>query len=210
MPGPQGIITVWADFQGAAECFQGAIQTALTAGPSVAPTTTNIDTSPGDDLTIPTNEASTATTMRLAEETKGRVSGGGPRNRAPGQAECPGQDPRRAADPADHDCGEAAKVAARARGQGQRCRPRRGKTQGKGAVPGQAGDGPRQAGDGSLQAGDGSHLPGRNVDPVRRDAGRARARGGEEGKGHRGADPAVPGGVGGTGPPGGGGHQEGS
>jgi hypothetical protein len=30
MPGPQGIITVRADFQGAAECFRGAIQATLT------------------------------------------------------------------------------------------------------------------------------------------------------------------------------------
>jgi hypothetical protein len=30
MPGPQGIITVRADFQGAAECFRVAIQAALT------------------------------------------------------------------------------------------------------------------------------------------------------------------------------------
>jgi hypothetical protein len=36
MPGPQGIITVHADFQGAAECFRCAIQTTLTSGPSVA------------------------------------------------------------------------------------------------------------------------------------------------------------------------------
>jgi hypothetical protein len=34
MPGPQGIITVRADFQGAAECFQVAIQAALTTKPS--------------------------------------------------------------------------------------------------------------------------------------------------------------------------------
>jgi hypothetical protein len=34
MLGPQGIITERADFQGAVECFRGAIQTALTAGPS--------------------------------------------------------------------------------------------------------------------------------------------------------------------------------
>jgi hypothetical protein len=38
IPGPQGIITVRADFQGAAECFRGAIQAALTVGPSTAPT----------------------------------------------------------------------------------------------------------------------------------------------------------------------------
>jgi hypothetical protein len=34
MPGLQGIITVRADFQGAAECFQVTIQAALTTKPS--------------------------------------------------------------------------------------------------------------------------------------------------------------------------------
>jgi hypothetical protein len=33
MPEPQGIITVRADFQGAAECFRVAIQSALTTNP---------------------------------------------------------------------------------------------------------------------------------------------------------------------------------
>jgi hypothetical protein len=33
MIGPQGIITVCADFQDDVECFRGAIQTALTIGP---------------------------------------------------------------------------------------------------------------------------------------------------------------------------------
>jgi hypothetical protein len=32
--GPQGIITVHADFQGVAECFRVAIQVALTTKPS--------------------------------------------------------------------------------------------------------------------------------------------------------------------------------
>jgi hypothetical protein len=36
MPGPQGIITVRIDFQGAAECFRVAIQAALTTKPSGA------------------------------------------------------------------------------------------------------------------------------------------------------------------------------
>jgi hypothetical protein len=36
MLGPQGVIIVHADFQGAAECFQGAIQTALIVGPLAA------------------------------------------------------------------------------------------------------------------------------------------------------------------------------
>jgi hypothetical protein len=35
MPGPQGIITVRADFQGSAECFRVAIQATLTTKPSV-------------------------------------------------------------------------------------------------------------------------------------------------------------------------------
>jgi hypothetical protein len=33
MSGPYGVITVCTDFQSAKECFRGAIQTALTAGP---------------------------------------------------------------------------------------------------------------------------------------------------------------------------------
>jgi hypothetical protein len=37
MSRPQGIITVRTDFQGAAECFRGAIQVALTARPPTAP-----------------------------------------------------------------------------------------------------------------------------------------------------------------------------
>jgi hypothetical protein len=37
MPGPQGIITVCADFQGAAECFRVAIQAALTTKPPTTP-----------------------------------------------------------------------------------------------------------------------------------------------------------------------------
>jgi hypothetical protein len=39
MLGPQGIITVRADFQGTVECFRGAIQAALTAEPPMAPLT---------------------------------------------------------------------------------------------------------------------------------------------------------------------------
>jgi hypothetical protein len=70
MPRPQGIITVRADFQGAEECFQGGIQTALATRTSMAPSTTNDNTPTRDDLTIPTNKASTVTTMRPTEETK--------------------------------------------------------------------------------------------------------------------------------------------
>jgi hypothetical protein len=39
MSGPQGIITVRANFQGAAECFRVAIQAALTIKP---PTTSSV------------------------------------------------------------------------------------------------------------------------------------------------------------------------
>jgi hypothetical protein len=62
------------------------------------------------------------------QEGGGRVSAGGPRNRVPGQAECPRPDLGSPAGPANQGCGEAAKVVAGARGQGQRRRPRRGET----------------------------------------------------------------------------------
>jgi hypothetical protein len=69
MPGPQGIITVRADFQGAAECFWGAIQAALITKP---PTTSSVkaNTKPEEDLAIPANEAQAMTSMRSAKETK--------------------------------------------------------------------------------------------------------------------------------------------
>ena len=68
IPGPQGIITVRADFEGATECFRGAIQAALTTRP---PTTssTQANTKPEEDLVIPTNEAQVVTSMRPTEET---------------------------------------------------------------------------------------------------------------------------------------------
>jgi hypothetical protein len=69
MPGPQGIITVRADFEGAAKCFQGAIQATLTSKP---PTTSSAqaNTKPEGDLMIPANEAQAMTSMRPTEETK--------------------------------------------------------------------------------------------------------------------------------------------
>jgi hypothetical protein len=69
MPGPQGIITVRADFQGTTECFRVAIQAALTTKP---PTTSSAqaNSKPEEDLVIPTNEAQAVTSMRLTEETK--------------------------------------------------------------------------------------------------------------------------------------------
>jgi hypothetical protein len=69
MLGPQGIITVLADFQGAAECFQGAIQAALTTRPPMT-SSTQADTKPEEDLAIPTNEAQVVTSIRPTEETK--------------------------------------------------------------------------------------------------------------------------------------------
>jgi hypothetical protein len=69
MPGPQGIITVRADFQGAAECFRVAIQAALTTKP-LATSSVQANSKPEEDLTVPTNEAQAATSMRPTEETK--------------------------------------------------------------------------------------------------------------------------------------------
>jgi hypothetical protein len=62
MSGPQGIIIVRADFQGAAECFRVAIQAALTTKP---PTTssTQANTKPKGDLTVPANEAQAVTSI---------------------------------------------------------------------------------------------------------------------------------------------------
>jgi hypothetical protein len=56
MPGPQGIITVRADFQGAAECFQVAIQVALFTKPSVT-SSVQANSKPEKYLTVPANEA---------------------------------------------------------------------------------------------------------------------------------------------------------
>jgi hypothetical protein len=69
MSGPQGIITVRTDFQGAAECFRVAIQAALTTKP---PTTSSAqaNSKPEEDLTKPANEAQVVTSMRPTEETK--------------------------------------------------------------------------------------------------------------------------------------------
>jgi hypothetical protein len=69
MPGPQGIITVHADFQGTAECFRVAIQATLTTKP---PTTSSSqwNSKPEKDLAIPANEAQALTSMRPTEETK--------------------------------------------------------------------------------------------------------------------------------------------
>jgi hypothetical protein len=69
MPGPQGIITVRADFQGAAECFRVAIQAALTTKPP-ATSSAQANSKPEEDFTAPTNEAQAATSMRSTEETK--------------------------------------------------------------------------------------------------------------------------------------------
>jgi hypothetical protein len=70
MPGPQGIITVRANFQGTAECFRGTIQTTLTAGPSTALPTQPNTRLEEEGLTIPTNEAQVLTSTQPTEETK--------------------------------------------------------------------------------------------------------------------------------------------
>jgi hypothetical protein len=70
MPGPQGVITVHANFQGAVECFRGAIQTALPAGPPVALPSQASNTPEEESLTIPSNEAQAMTSIRPTEETK--------------------------------------------------------------------------------------------------------------------------------------------
>jgi hypothetical protein len=69
MPGPQGIITVRADFQGVAECFQVAIQAALTTKTSTT-SFTQANSKPEEDLAVPANEAQVMTSMRSTEETK--------------------------------------------------------------------------------------------------------------------------------------------
>jgi hypothetical protein len=69
MPRPQGIITVRADFQGAAECFRVAIQAALTTKPS-AISSAQANSKPEEDLAIPANEAQAVTSIRPTEETK--------------------------------------------------------------------------------------------------------------------------------------------
>jgi hypothetical protein len=69
MPGPQGIITVRADFQGAAECFRVTIQAALTTKPPMT-SSAQANSKPEEDLAIPANEAQDVTSMRSTEETK--------------------------------------------------------------------------------------------------------------------------------------------
>jgi hypothetical protein len=69
IPGPQGIITVRANFQGAAECFRVAIQVALTTKPS-ATSSAQANSKPEEDLVVPANEAQAVTSIRSTEETK--------------------------------------------------------------------------------------------------------------------------------------------
>jgi hypothetical protein len=69
MPGPQGIITMRADLQGAAECFRVAIQAALTTKPSTT-SSAQANSKPEEDFTILVNEAQAMTSMWPTEETK--------------------------------------------------------------------------------------------------------------------------------------------
>jgi hypothetical protein len=61
---------VRADFQGAAECFWGAVQTTLTVGPPVALPTQAYNGLEEESLTIPSNESQVMTSIRPTEETK--------------------------------------------------------------------------------------------------------------------------------------------
>jgi hypothetical protein len=70
MLGPQRIITVHADFQGAAECFRGAILTALTVGPPVALPAQANGKQVDENFMIPSNEAPAVTSIRRTEENK--------------------------------------------------------------------------------------------------------------------------------------------
>jgi hypothetical protein len=63
MSGPQRIITVHANFQGAAECFRGAIQTALTVGPPVALPAQADGKQVDENFMIPSNEAPAVTSI---------------------------------------------------------------------------------------------------------------------------------------------------
>jgi hypothetical protein len=69
MSEPQGIITMRADFQGAAECFRVAIQAALTTKPLMT-SSAQANSKPEEDLALPANEAQAMTSMRPTEETK--------------------------------------------------------------------------------------------------------------------------------------------
>jgi hypothetical protein len=69
MPGPQGIITVCADFQGAAECFRVSIHATLTTRPS-ATSSAQTNSRPEEDLAVPANEAQAVTSIRPTKETK--------------------------------------------------------------------------------------------------------------------------------------------
>jgi hypothetical protein len=69
MPRPQGIITMHTDFQGTAECFQVAIQAALTTKPPMT-SSAQANSKPEEDLAIPANEAQAMTSMWPTEEMK--------------------------------------------------------------------------------------------------------------------------------------------
>jgi hypothetical protein len=61
---------VRVDFQGAAECIRGAIQTALTVGPPVALPAQANNRLEEENLMIPLNEAQAMTSRWPTEETK--------------------------------------------------------------------------------------------------------------------------------------------
>jgi hypothetical protein len=69
IPGPQGIVSVRADFQGTAECFRANIQVAHTTKP-LATSSAQANSKPEEVLAVPANEAQAVTSMRPTEETK--------------------------------------------------------------------------------------------------------------------------------------------
>lgn len=75
MLGPQGIITVKADFQTLMECYLGAIQVALASSTLIAQkwVILEADTLLKDDLPIPMAKATPSLAMQSAEETKANL-----------------------------------------------------------------------------------------------------------------------------------------
>ena len=75
MLGPQGIITVKANFQTLMECYLGAIQVALASSTLIAQKQVILeaDTLLKDDLSIPVAEATLSLAMRPSEETKANL-----------------------------------------------------------------------------------------------------------------------------------------
>jgi hypothetical protein len=74
MPGPQGIITVRADVQGAAKCFRVAIQAALTTKP-LATSSVQANSKLEEDLTVPRTRLKLRPLCVRLKKPKGSTSG---------------------------------------------------------------------------------------------------------------------------------------